>query len=154
MDIIICYFFIYTVEAFILWQYTAAIFTSRYNRLWEGLALFFGYSVLYGLSFLNHFLINMSAFLIINFLFFFFMFYVKWYSALFHAAISTIIMGIVWWPFLHRTSLQRRPFSAIFPFLLFSAKPYTFLCSMVYLTYFEVRRPSITVRIRQLFFLY
>lgn len=97
MDIIICYFFIYTVEAFILWQYTAAIFTSRYNRLWEGLALFFGYSVLYGLSFLNHFLINMSAFLIINFLFFFFMFYVKWYSALFHAAISTIIMSTSEW---------------------------------------------------------
>lgn len=97
MDIIICYFFIYTVEALILWQYASAICTSRYNRLKEGVVLLLGYSFLFGLSFLNSFFVNIGAFGVINFLFFMLMFYTKWYSALFHAAISTIVMGTSEW---------------------------------------------------------
>lgn len=94
MDIIICYFFTFLIEALIIWQYAAGLFQSRYDRRRAMLLLSCLYAGLFIASFARLFWLNTIAFLIANFLFIAIVYYVSWYSALFHAAISTIVMAM------------------------------------------------------------
>lgn len=95
MELFIFYIFIYTIEALILWQYTANLFYPRYRHEYPTLiTLFFCYISLFFISFLNSWSINIAAFAIINFVFIFFMYQEKWYSATFHALFTTIVMGL------------------------------------------------------------
>lgn len=94
MEITICYMIIYIIEAFILWQYCSDLFTPKYSKKTEGFILFIAYIILFLLSFLENFAINLLAFMLVNFVIILYLYNVKWYSTIFHASIITTIMTL------------------------------------------------------------
>lgn len=93
MEITICYFFIYLVEAFIVLLYASNMFNSRTGTFFKVLLLTVLYTSLFIISFLENFVFNTFSFLMVNFIFLCFIYQLKWHSALFHAAILTVAMG-------------------------------------------------------------
>lgn len=93
MNMTIFYLFIYCMEGFIFFLYADRIFTVGKNRH----ACLLGTCVLYGLLFLFSFSdlvwLKTISFFFANFLCLFLLFRVKWYSALFHTAFLTAVMG-------------------------------------------------------------
>lgn len=94
MEVLFSYACVYLFEAIILWQYTSCLFDSKYKKWKEGAFLWGLYTVLLFLSFQKKPWLNTLSFLLVNFQFIAIMYHIKWYSALFHAAITTIIMGM------------------------------------------------------------
>ncbi len=94
MEIAVCYIAVYLAEAFIIKQYASVLFVPRYSRRTEIFMLLFLYSILYGISFGKNPFLNTSSFFIANFIFLLFSYDIKWPTALFHAAITTIAMGL------------------------------------------------------------
>lgn len=94
MENCICYSITHLIEALILWEYTSNLFHSKYTKYHEGLFLLFLYSILLFMFDKYAFLINTIFFLIANFLFLNIMYQIKWFSALFHAFITTLIMSM------------------------------------------------------------
>ena len=94
MELTICYCIIYLIEALILWQYATNLLRPKYNRCYEGLLLLCLYSILLFIFSEQDFLTNALSFLLANFIFLIVMYQTKWFSALFHASITTIVMGI------------------------------------------------------------
>ncbi len=92
MDTIICYIFIYIVEAYILCHYCSHMLYSKYSKTIEYLTLIPLYTILFLVMLQENILINTITFLIINFIYIYFIFLVTWGSALFHAGITTVIM--------------------------------------------------------------
>ena len=93
MNMTIFYLFIYCMEGFIFFLYADRIFTVGKSRH----ACLLGTCVLYGLLFLFSFSdlvwLKTFSFFFANFLCLFLLFRVKWYSALFHTAFLTAVMG-------------------------------------------------------------
>lgn len=94
MDIIFCYIIIYLVEALILWQYSSNLFIPKYSKYITCISLSIFYSILFLISLLDLFWLNAISFSLINFLFIFIFYDVKWGSALFHSAVSVIMMNL------------------------------------------------------------
>lgn len=94
MEFQICYIFVYLIESLILWQYCSNLFNSKHSRLHEGILLLCLYVGLLFVSFAEYTWLNTIAFLIANFIFILIMYQVKWYSALFHSSVCTIVMGM------------------------------------------------------------
>lgn len=94
MNTTIFYFFTYVVEAIILWQYCSCIFLPKHGFQHEIALLFPSYFTLFLISLQHNFIYNIIAFLLINFIFIVFMYHAKYMSALFHAFISTVFMGM------------------------------------------------------------
>ena len=92
MAVKICYIIIYIFEACILLQYCKNLFSPKYTWKKEIPVLFICYSLLFLCSLNESFWINFFAFFIINFIFIFFMYNLKWLTAFFHAFVITIIM--------------------------------------------------------------
>lgn len=94
MENTICYIIIYILEAFILQQYCAELFYSRHTKKTEYFLLFVTYTILFFISLLENIWINLSSFLLANFIVILTLYHIKWLSALFHSAIITIVMGL------------------------------------------------------------
>lgn len=94
MNIIFCYIIIYLVEALILWQYTSNLFIPKYSKYVTCISLSIFYSILFLISLLDLFWLNTVSFSLINFIFISIFYDVKWGSALFHSAISVIMMNL------------------------------------------------------------
>lgn len=92
MNIGICYFIIYLIEALILLQYTSNFFTARYKKYVEIPFLLLGYIILYFISFTDNYILNAIAFFVINFIFISIMYQCQLQTAFFHASITTIVM--------------------------------------------------------------
>lgn len=92
MIIILCHIVIYALEACILWQYCKNLFQPKYNRKSEALALFLGYSILISGALLESTWINFFLFLIVNFIYIFLMYHLKWLTAFFHSFLITMMM--------------------------------------------------------------
>ena len=92
MEIYICYFLIYFIEALILKQYTSVLFYPKFSKKAEYSALFICYGLLFLISFQKNFLINILSFFLINFLFIAKSYQTTWFSAFFHASVITTIM--------------------------------------------------------------
>lgn len=88
------YLLIYVIEATILLQYASYLFSFKHNILITGTTLLSLYAGLALISMTHNFVLNITAFLAANFLFISTMFKVKWNTALFHAAITTAVMGM------------------------------------------------------------
>lgn len=58
----LCYFIIFLIEAFILLQYTSALFEAKYRKLIEVPFLLILYSAIYPLSFISNYFLNAAAF--------------------------------------------------------------------------------------------
>ncbi|MGN0353263.1 MAG: sensor histidine kinase [Roseburia sp.] len=93
MGTIICYLFIYFVEALIFSQYCSTIFTCTANPVIRYGSLTLIYSFLFGISFLANPYLNTGLFLLLNLLYLHFIFHTKWLTSLFHAFIVTSAMG-------------------------------------------------------------
>lgn len=92
MNIGICYFIIYMIEALILLQYTSGFFPGKYKKYIEIPILLLGYTTLYFISFTDNYILNATAFFIVNFAFIGVMYQCQIQSAFFHAAITTTVM--------------------------------------------------------------
>lgn len=94
METQICYFLIFLVEAFILEQYASMLFQSRFCKKIEYGVLTVSYLVLFFLSVFRNLWLNALAVFLIHFVFFLSMYQIRWFSALFHSAITVTIMII------------------------------------------------------------
>lgn len=88
------FFLIYVIEAFILLQYTSTLFDSKYSKRIEVSILLFLYTGLCCFSFFANYFGKIFSFLIVNFFFMTVTYQIKWYYALFHASICSVIMGM------------------------------------------------------------
>lgn len=94
MNNAIIYFFSYLVEAIILWQYTSNLFTDRHGTKTKLITFGILYSILFFACLLEIRWLNGSLFLLTNFIFLATQCCLKWYSAFFHSAIISSIMGM------------------------------------------------------------
>lgn len=85
---------IYILEALILWQYCSELFYPRYSKKTEYLMLLSVYALLFLTSYFENIWINLTLFLMANFIAILTLYNLKWLSALFHASIITIVMGL------------------------------------------------------------
>ena len=92
MEILLCYIFIYLVEALILWLYCNDLFIPKYTVRRTALSLFTLYCIQFFLSLLNIYTLNAIACFAANIIFLYFFYDTKWSSALFHAGITVIAM--------------------------------------------------------------
>ncbi len=91
----ILYIFIYFIEAFILRQYAKKLFIPKYRLEIELSVIFLLYTGLYLFSSAqNYWSWNIVSFFMVNFIFFFLCYHIKWYFSVFHAAASTVMMGM------------------------------------------------------------
>lgn len=92
MENIICHFFIFLVEAFILWQYAFPLFAGKCSIFRRAAALCLLYLILFAVSFSGSKWLNATFYLIINFVFLGVWCCSNWYAAFFHASLLTAVM--------------------------------------------------------------
>lgn len=92
MIMTINYIAVTIIEALIFWFYCTPIFEPRTTTGKRILAFSVSYFLLYLLLYFNSFIINISSFLLVNFVLIFTAYNTKWYTALFHSAIMDSIM--------------------------------------------------------------
>lgn len=92
-ELIACYIFSFFIEGIVLWQYASRLFEPKREAKERIVSL----GILYlGLCFMTMFQsrpLNTVLYILVNFIIFTAHYSVKWYSAGFHAAILTAIMG-------------------------------------------------------------
>lgn len=93
MEMKIVYLIVYLIEALIILQYISTIFKPKYKKYIELPVLFVLYMALYIIFYFDNPFLNTVAFFVSNFLYIFFMYNVDRRLALFHTAISTVIMS-------------------------------------------------------------
>lgn len=93
MNAFIYYSVIYLLEAYILWYYAGNMFTLRFRGRFAAFTIL----PLYALSALTipfqNILVNLLTVCLVHFIYLL-LFRIKWYSALFHAVITTSIMSL------------------------------------------------------------
>ena len=94
MGITLCYIIAYFIEALIIVQYCSSLFTAKHSKIIQWCVVLTLYTILFGISCLENFPLNMVSFLIINFIFILCIYETGWQSALFHTTIVTIVMGL------------------------------------------------------------
>lgn len=94
MEVFVYYTFIYLIEAFILWIYCSNMFHSKYSKNIEFVSILLLYVFPLLAAFGNNIWMNVGCFFICNFIYIFAIFQTRWHTALFHSAITTIIMGL------------------------------------------------------------
>ncbi len=93
MGITIFYIILYVVEAFILWQYCTTVFQSRRGKLFEIFTCIAGYGILFFISQFSEFWSNLLSILVVHFFVMMVSYKSKWYTALLHSGISTMILS-------------------------------------------------------------
>ncbi len=93
MIICLTYILNFTFELLIIWHYSYTIFQSKYSRVREFILITSLYILLFILSFQENVLLNTLAFFTCNSIFFFFAYNIHWFTALFHASLTTIFMA-------------------------------------------------------------
>lgn len=94
MAIAFCYFFVFLVEAAILWQYASNLFIPKHSVKDRIAAVGSSYFALFIVSFFENSWLNTFMFCIANFIILSTQCKVSWYSAFFHSAIITAVMCI------------------------------------------------------------
>lgn len=94
MELIILLIFSFFVEATVAWQYSSALFIPSYGLKIRLALLSILYTILLLLFLLGQTWINTFSFFIVNALFLYICFQLKFLSSLFHSAILTSIMGV------------------------------------------------------------
>ena len=86
------YFFIFLVEAYILYEYACRIFVPKYSLKKTFLSIFLGYLFLFAVSFIKNATVNTIAFFLVSLLLLYLLFSIRISHAIFHIAILTSIM--------------------------------------------------------------
>lgn len=94
MELALIYMLVYFIESIILSYYCVNMFYSRYNKVTAYGFAFLLYAFLFLIRSSTHSYLNLLSFFTINCIYIFFLYYSKWYTALFHAAITTCLMGL------------------------------------------------------------
>ena len=94
MEIFIYYASIYFIEALILWIYCSNMFHSKYSKYTECIFAILFYILPFLFVFKNSLWLNTGSFVICNIIYILTFFQTKLHAALFHAAITTIVMGL------------------------------------------------------------
>lgn len=90
----VIYFLVFFIEAVIFWQYSSILFEPKYRPATRILVLCGLYLILFAASSLQFRWLNMTLYLIANFIFLATQYSLKWHSALFHSAILAAVMGM------------------------------------------------------------
>lgn len=94
MNNAVCYFFSYTIEAFLLWQYAANLCTPKYSKKVRLMLLCIFYLIAFTGSLLEIRWLNIILFFLVNFIFLLITCTIKWEITLFHSAILTALMSV------------------------------------------------------------
>lgn len=94
MKVSFFYILIYVIEATIIFLYTINMFTPKRNKWCNIIILFITYAGLFTLSISKNYALNISAFVLANFIYIFGIYQTKLGTALFHSITSTAIMGM------------------------------------------------------------
>lgn len=94
MGTIFCYFIAYILEAITIQQYCSTLFFSRHSKITPWISVFICYAILFAVSFLEIFPLNMISFILLNFIFIISQYEVRPQSAFFHTIIATVFMGL------------------------------------------------------------
>lgn len=95
MEITICYFVIYLVEALIFMLYSDNVFNSKPDfKIKKFIFIFLGYILIFPLSFLRIMGINFLTFISINIILIFCIYESTLFMAIFHSCLLTIVMGL------------------------------------------------------------
>ena len=94
MNNFILYFFSFAVEAFILWQYTDTLFYAKRPPKTRGFILCSFYLLLFLISLFEHKVWNLLLYCVVNFIYLFTQYKLKWYSAVFHSAVVGSVMAM------------------------------------------------------------
>ncbi len=92
MEVVLCYFIAYIIEALILKQYCSTFFAAKRSPRAQWLSLSVAYFVLFILSFLENFSLNTAVFLFVNALLIQLIYDTRISTAMFHATILTTLM--------------------------------------------------------------
>ena len=92
MGTIICCFITFLLEAIIIRQYASRLFAAKYSFRRRTLVLSILYSALFLFFLLENLLLNAFLTLLVNFIYFFTQYKIRWYTAVLHAF---IIVGII-----------------------------------------------------------
>lgn len=93
METAILYLIIYAVESIIIWQYSHSLFAARNTNKVRIFVLIGLYFIMFLTSFFEQTWINITFFLLLNSIFLYTQFELKWNIVLFHSAIITAIMS-------------------------------------------------------------
>lgn len=91
----ICYFLSFSVEAIILWQYSANLFVAKSKSKVKLITLCSFYFILFFVSLFGIRWINTVLYFLVNFIFLVTQYRSKWYAALFHSSIINCYDGNV-----------------------------------------------------------
>ncbi|WP_448902117.1 sensor histidine kinase [Eubacterium sp.] len=94
METTILYFFIYVIEAFILWWYCSNLFSAKYSKKYILLGISIGYLFLFLISLAKFAWLNTIIFTVINFTILLTLYHLKWNLCLFYSMVITCIMGL------------------------------------------------------------
>ena len=96
MAFIVFYIVLYLAEAFILWQYCTTVLVARKGKLLELLSCIAGYNILFIIAQFgqfNQFWVNLLSIFIVHFIVMLVAYKNKWYTALLHAGVTTMILS-------------------------------------------------------------
>ncbi len=93
MEMTLYLFFSFIIEAIIIYLYCSGLFEPKNSCKTCLLTLCSLYLILFCVSLMKSTLLNGILYFVINFIFLYSQFRLKWYSAIFHTAIITAIMG-------------------------------------------------------------
>lgn len=88
------YFFSFVVEAFILWQYASTLFYPKHSPKTRIFVLSSFYLLLFFISLFELKFLNLLLYCVINFIFLFTQYKLKWYFAIFHSTIIGAVMAM------------------------------------------------------------
>lgn len=94
MELIIFYFICFLIEAVILFQYASSLFTAKHSVKSSLCLLSILYIVLFLVSLFNIKWLNMSLYLLANFIFLVMQYNLRFYIAVFHSALISAIMSM------------------------------------------------------------
>lgn len=138
MEMNLFYLIVFFIEALILWQYCSNLFHAKFSSAITGASLLILYGTLFFTSFLNIYWLNTIAFLLANFIFIFLLYETGWGTALFHATVATILMGLgeliilsISTSFARNFYVERFDFVKLSLFTLFSKLIYFFIMYLI-----------------------
>ncbi len=93
MSYTICFFFAILAEAVIVWMYSSSVFDARKSFATRVSVITVFYFTLFLVSLAESSLFNVISYILLNFVFFVSMFYIKWIFAFFHSVLITALMS-------------------------------------------------------------
>ena len=93
MSYTVCFFFCILAEAIIIWLYSSSVFYAKKSPQIRICVLSIFYFILFLVSLTESKWLNVVSYLLLNFVFFYYMFQIRWIFAVFHSILITALMS-------------------------------------------------------------